>query len=230
MAGARTARVQRIGREGEPVVVVDGFAADPDALRAAAAALTFAPDGTHYPGVKAPVSSGWFADVGATLAAVLRDVFGFAEPATAIGAWYQLVTTPPAELTLLQRLPHVDALRPRQIALVHFLGTDDQGGTAFYRHRATGFETLDEARAPGFRALLAAEVGHGPPPAGYIGDGAPWFERIAEVRPAYNRALIYRSALLHCGLIPEGATLSADPLTGRLTVGAFLGPGGRTAR
>ncbi len=227
---APSVRVERIGREGEPVVVIDGFAADAAALRTAAAALTFAPDGTHYPGVKAAVPSAYFADVAPTVGIVLRDVFGFAEPAGVIAAWYQLVTTPPAALTLMQRLPHVDALRPRQIALVHFLGHENRGGTAFYRHRATGFETLDEARAPAFRTRLAAEVAATPPPNAYIDDGAPWFERIAAVAPAFNRALVYRSALLHCGLIPTGAVLSADPLVGRLTVGAFLGPGGRTAR
>ena len=223
-------RVERIGREQEPVVVIDGFARDPDALRLAAAGLAFAPDGTHYPGVKAAVTPAYFADVAPVLGVVLRDVFGYDAPAGVIGAWYQLVTTPPADLTLSQRLPHVDALRPRQIALVHFLTPEDRGGTAFYRHRATGFETLDEARAPAFRTRLAAEVQQVPPPAAYIADGAPWFEQTAAVAPAWNRALVYRSALFHCGLIPAGP-LAADPLAGRLTVGCFLGPeGGRTAR
>ncbi len=225
-----TIRVERIGREGEAVAVIDGFAPDPDALRAAAAGLRFAADGTHYPGIKAAVTPAYFDATGPVLAAVLRDVFGYREPAAVIGAWYQLVTTPPAALTPLQRLPHVDALRPRQIALVHYLGHDDHGGTAFYRHRATGFETLDEARAPGFRTRLAAEIGAEPPAAAYIDEGAPWFERIAAFAPAFNRALVYRSALFHCGLIPATAPLSPDPLAGRLTVGCFLGPGGRTAR
>ncbi len=225
-----TVRVERIGREGEPVAVIDGFAPDPDALRAAAADLRFAPDGTHYPGVKAPVTPAYFPATAPVLAAVLRDVFGYTEPASVIGAWYQLVTTPRAELSPMQRLPHVDALRPRQIALVHFLSHDDHGGTAFYRHCATGLETLDEAHAPAFRARLSAEVASAAPPAGYIGDGGPWFERTAAFAPAFNRALVYRSALFHCGLIPAAAPLSPDPLTGRLTVGCFLGPGGRTAR
>ncbi len=86
---APSVRVERIGREGEPVVVIDGFAADPAALRAAAAAPTFAPDGTHYPGIKAAVPPGLFRRRRAdAVGIVLRDVFGFAEPASVIDAWF----------------------------------------------------------------------------------------------------------------------------------------------
>lgn len=229
MAGP-VARVERIGREGEPVVVIDDFAADPDALRAAAAEQAFAADGTYYPGVKAPVTDSWFDACGATLVAVLRDVFGYGPAGVSGGAWYQLVTTPPAALSLVQRLPHVDATAPDRVALVHMLTRDDHGGTGFFRHRATGFETITPARGPSFQSALSAETARTPPAAAYLADGAPWFERIAAVAPAYNRAVIYRSRLLHCGLIAADAPLSADPRAGRLTVGGFFANGGRTAR
>ncbi|MBV8972454.1 MAG: hypothetical protein JO290_09215 [Sphingomonadaceae bacterium] len=228
---APSIHVEHIGEEGEPIVVVDGFAPDPDALRAHAARQVFGSDDTYYPGVKARVPPTYFSGCETTLAVVLRDVFGHRAPPAVLGAWYQIVTTPPAALSPMQRLPHVDATGPAQVAMVHYLSHDDQGGTGFFRHRASGYETIDPARAKGFYAGLDAEVQRTPPLPVYLSDGAPWFERIAAVAPAYNRAVLYRSRLLHSGLIPPGASLSPDPARGRLTVGCFFAadPGGRAA-
>src|SRR3546814_20072751 len=46
-------RVETIGTEGQPLVILDDFAPDPDALRHFAAAADFAPAPNHYPGVRA---------------------------------------------------------------------------------------------------------------------------------------------------------------------------------
>lgn len=216
-------RVETIGREREPVAVIDDFAPDPDGLRAVAAGLAFAPDTNHYPGVKAPVTRAYFEGTGRTVATVLRDVFGHADGATLLGAWYQMVTTPPTALSLVQRVPHFDAVEPGRIAIVHYLSMDDQGGTSFYRHRATGFETIGEERAPAYFAQVNADLAaRGRPPPGYIADDSPLFERIATFEPRFNRALIYRSHLLHSGAIRPDCALSADPMLGRLTVGSFF--------
>jgi hypothetical protein len=48
------------------------------------------------------------------------------------------------------------------------------------------------------------------------------FERTALVDAAYNRALLYRSYVLHSGAIARDAVLSTDPAAGRLTITAFL--------
>ena len=67
-----------------------------------------------------------------------------------------------------------------------------------------------------------AHRARGPPPAAYIAGDTPLFERFEHVEARYNRALVYRSMLLHSGAIGPDASLSADPSTGRLTVTAFL--------
>src|SRR3546814_15527958 len=46
-------RVEAIGSEAQPLVILDDFAPDPDALRHFAAAADFAPALNHYPGVRA---------------------------------------------------------------------------------------------------------------------------------------------------------------------------------
>ena len=217
----RTVAVRRIGRERQPVAIIDDFAADPDALRAAAAAASFAPAGRHYPGVSARLPPGYFRATAALFAHVLHDVFGV-DDARVLDASFSVVTTSPAELTLEQRIPHADALEPGRVAFVHYLAPDDPDGTAFFRHRATGFETLDVARARTYLPKLSAELRQTPPDAAYIATDSALFERIETIPARYNRAILYRSAALHSGAITPGRALPADPLRGRLTVTAFL--------
>ncbi len=213
---------RRIGTEQQPIAIVDGFHPDPDALRGHAASLSFTAGRNHYPGIRAPLPDDYFRQVRVPLMAVLREVFGAAR-IDLLDASYAIVTTPPAQLESTQRLPHVDATEAGRIALVHYLSPEGGDGTAFFRHRTTGFERVDAGRAPDYYARLNAElVEHGPPPPAYIDRSTPLFERVATVEARYNRAVIYRSALLHSGAIAAGAPLSPDPATGRLTVTAFL--------
>jgi len=213
---------RRIGAEGQPIAIVDGFHPDPDALRAAALETEFAPGKLHYPGIRAVLSPDYFARVRPALVPVLRQVFGHAGGIELLDASFSIVTTPPAELGMAQRLPHVDAVQPGRIALVHYLAPSGGDGTAFFRHRATGFETIDAERSPAYLAQLNAELRDRPPPPAYPFGDTVLFERIAHVEARYNRAVIYRSALLHSGAIAPDAPLDADPGTGRLTVTAFL--------
>lgn len=214
--------VRRVGREAQPVVVVDDFAPDPAGLRAAAVAAPFGPGLHHYPGIRAPLPDRYFVDAAPVIAGVLREAFGLAD-ASVIDASFSIVTTPPAELTVHQRLPHCDAFGAGRIAMVHYLSGGEGGGTAFYRHRSTGFETIDDVRAPVFFGQLDAELRHGGvPPARYLDGDTALFERIGLAEPRPNRAVFYPSWLLHSGAIPPQAALSPDPAAGRLTVTAFL--------
>lgn len=212
--------VAAIGREGEPLVTIDDLAPDPEVLRQAAAGAAFAPSRQHYPGVRAPLPEEYLAGV---MPAVLRAAaYTFrVRRLRIVDASFSMVTTPPNRLTLHQRVPHCDAFARERLALIHYLSPQDSGGTAFYRHRATGFETIDEHRREGFFATLGREVA-AHPPAGYIAGDTPLFEQIALGEQRYNRAFLYRSWLLHSGAIAPAAPLLPDPLTGRLTVTAFF--------
>jgi hypothetical protein len=217
-------RARLIGDERQPLAIIDHFAPNPEALRDAAAAARFGPAGHHYPGIRAPVPPSYLPSVQPALATVLREVFGHRTRMRLLDAGFSLVTTPPEALTVEQRLPHVDAVEPGRIALVHYLAPgEDSDGTAFHRHRATGFEALDAIRAPVYLARLNDELRRdGPPPTAYPYGDTPLFAEIDRVAPRFNRALVYRSASLHSGAIRPGAALSPDPLTGRLTITAFL--------
>ncbi|HWW56686.1 MAG TPA: DUF6445 family protein [Sphingopyxis sp.] len=218
--------VEAIGAEAQPIAIIDDFAPDPDALRRFAAAASFTPALNHYPGVRAALPAGYLAALLPVIAAAAAESFGRTGPITVIDASFSIVSTPAGALTIPQRLPHVDAFTPDRIALVHYLSPDDRDGTVFFRHRATGFETIDEARRDLFFRHLDTEMRYGgPPPPGYMRDDTPLFECIRAETARYNRALLYRSANLHSGAISPDARLSADPAAGRLTVTAFLSIG-----
>ncbi len=211
-----------LGREGQTLTVIDDFVPDPDALRAAAAAAQFVPGRHHYPGIRAPLPPHYLRDQLPVIAGALGEQFGRAVRVEPIDASFSIVTTPPASLTVPQRLPHVDAHGADRVALIHYLSRNG-GGTAFFRHRATGFESIDEARAPIYLGQLEAELRHGgPPPPAYVGGRDLLFERHTLAEARYNRAYLYPGFLLHSGAIASGAALSPDPAKGRLTVTAFL--------
>lgn len=217
--------VQRslVGLEREPLITIDGFAAEPDALRAAAEEAPFTPAGQHYPGIRAPLPSGYLADQLPLIAQAVSRHFGRCRNVHVVDASFSIVTQSPCELHVRQRLPHVDAYGSERLALVHYLSAEDPDGTAFFRHRSTGFETVDAERAPAYFARLDDELRDGgEPPAGYIAGDTDLFERTALAPARYNRALLYRSYLLHSGAISPDAPLSGDPATGRLTVTGFF--------
>ena len=219
----RRVRVEAIGRERQPVVVIDDCLADFEAWRAAAAGERFVAIGPYYPGVRAHVARDWADALRAELAPVVAEAFALDRVPPLVDCFYSIVTTPPSALAPIQRLPHIDGLEPDRLAILIYLSGEAQGGTAFFRQRATGYETIDAARFPAFEAALHAGVSaNGLPPTAYIAGDTPLYEQVAEVEARPNRAIIYRSHLLHCARIPAGAPLSPDPRDGRLTVNAFL--------
>ena len=215
-------RVDQIGHEAVPVVIIDDFVPRPELLAGDAAMLGFVPMGPHYPGVRAVVPPALVKRFVDPLEGLIAEVFGV-RAFDVIDALYSLVTTSPEALTPIQRLPHFDGVEPERLALLHFLGRSDNGGTAFYRHRATGFECVTAARHAAYTdALETGLAARGMPDPAYISGDTDLFEEIAVYEGAYNRALLYPSNVLHCARIPESAPLTASPDAGRLTVNTFL--------
>ena len=215
-------QIDHIGHEAVPIVVIDDFVARPELLANDAAMLSFAPMGVHYPGVRAVVPPVLVKRFVHPLADLIADVFGVRE-CEVIDALYSIVTKSPGDLAPIQRLPHFDGVEPERLALLHFLGRGDNGGTAFYRHRETGFERVTAARYPAYKQSLESELSTcGMPSAAYISGDTDLFEEVAVYEGVYNRALLYPSNALHCARIPATLTLDQTPEAGRLTVNTFL--------
>ncbi len=222
-------RVERIGASDQSLIAIDGFLDSPQTAIDAAVLQKFARITPQYPGVRAPlreaVGRAWLAQ----LAPLLDQWFGGGDATPGrpwtMQAWFSLVTSPPHTLAPIQRLPHVDGTDPRQIAMMLYLHHTEHGGTAFFRHRATGLASLTADSWPRYAAAVQDEVARaGLPPAAYPTDGAPHFERIHVAEGRFNRAVFYRGNILHSGVIDNAAPLSADPREGRLTINAFFRP------
>lgn len=219
-------RIEAIGAEAQPLAILDDFAPDPDGLRSFAMHADFTAALNHFPGVRAALPEAYLRTQIPVIAAAAAEAFGRAGPVTIVDASFSIVSTPADALSIAQRLPHIDAFTEDRIALVHYLSPAGGDGTAFFRHRATGFETVGEARRDLFFRHLDIEMRHGGvPPPGYVRGDTGLFECIRTEPALYNRALLYRSWNLHSGAISPANPLSADPGAGRLTVTGFLSIG-----
>ncbi len=221
--GKPSIKVEMIGRERHLLVIIDDFVSNPHEVRKAATQATFEPAANHYPGIRAAVPEGYEAETSPILRNVFASVFGRYGQSRLLDISFSMVTKPASELSQPQTLPHCDAFGADRFALLHYLTESDLGGTAFYRHRATGFEAIDEERAPAYFEHVKAEQAIGPARSPrYIHGSDANFEVIKSAQPLFNRALIYPSFLLHSGIIKPAAQLSNDPATGRLTVTGFF--------
>lgn len=219
-------RMETMGTEAQPLAILDDFAPDPDGLRRFAEAADFTPALNHFPGVRAALPAEYLATQLPLIAAAAAGAFGRTGPVAVVDASFSIVSTPAGALTIPQRLPHVDAFTEDRIALVHYLSLEGGDGTAFFRHRATGFETVGERRRDLFFRHLDIEMRHGGvPPPGYVLGDTPLFECFRTESARYNRALLYRSWNLHSGAISPGNALSVKPGAGRLTVTGFFSIG-----
>lgn len=223
MTGLSSARIDHVGQERQPVIVIDDFVPDPGSLRARAETLDYRPMGRHYPGLRAEVPAPEVESYLAPVRHLITEVFGFSAPAALISAGFSIVTTKPAELTPIQRLPHFDGFEAERVALLHYLDGPERGGTAFYRHRGTGYETISADRHASYDAALRRDVSaYGMPNAAYISGSTPIYEQIARYEARPNRALIYRGHMLHCAVLPPDLDFTPDPRRARLTVNTFL--------
>ena len=222
----RSAQVYQLGQEPIKVVVVDDYLPDPAAIiDLAVNGPSFAPNGPFYPGIRAPVPPSSFQTLLGPLSEILPRCFDYTGRAGLRECNFSLVTTPSDQLQPIQRLPHFDSLEyGRVAALLYLCQGENQGGTAFYRQRSTGFESVDAGRFPAFEPALNADVARlGLPDAAYIDETSPIYEMIGRVEARYNRMIVYLSSSLHCAYVPKDFAFDPNPITGRLTVNAFLG-------
>jgi len=217
-------RVEYIGNERAPVVVVENVWPEPQALiEAAAGKSDYSVRSLYYPGVRSSAPPDYARAVTAQLSDVIRSTFGFTGELTITDSTFSLVATPGERLVAFQRVPHFDSTDANRLAILHYLCGPRHGGTSFYRHRSTGIESItDENRERYIKAVNAEVKASGIPPARFIDDDTDLFERVARYQCTFNGALIYRGRMLHSVNMPRDFVPDSNPRTGRLTVNTFL--------
>jgi len=222
----RQLRIQRltIGAEQAPLLVIDNLVANADELVEDAAASAFTEPVGFYPGIRARTPLSYQELVITALKDALLGILGVQSGSLRFSmCHYSLITTPAHELAAPQRIPHVDSLSKHGLASIHYLFRRNFGGTAFYRHRKTGFETIDESRNATYFGSLRNENLRpemlGP---GYINGDTDLFEQIAKQDGVFNRMLVYRRNSLHSGCIGADFVPDPNPRSGRLSINSFI--------
>jgi hypothetical protein len=216
--------MDRIGQMKAPVIVIDDFHPDPQALVAQAEAHgPFAATSKFYPGLRAKGTFDYVKRVRLHLRSLIPEVFGPPHDVVPTECNFSLVTLRPEETIPFQRIPHFDGTEMNTFAVLHYLCQPRHGGTAFYRHRRTGIEVVTPENVHDYARAVDVEVAEqGTPPPGYVNGSTGMFEQIAAYEAVFNRALVYRGTSLHSGSIPADFVPDANPRTGRLTVNTFL--------
>ncbi|MBO9575796.1 MAG: hypothetical protein J7494_08680 [Sphingobium sp.] len=190
------------GHEKVPVLIIDNYVADLDAIVGRARALAPYPQATGpYPGERRLITpdDSLLADyVGPmldSLAPLISDAFD-ADILGATSASLSRVTTRPENLTRYQSLPHFDDTSGKMIAILHYL--TPTLGTALYRHRATGLERITQDRLDYYLASIA----HLGARDSYMCGSNDEYEMTASIAGHYGRIAVYPSNALHSGMIP----------------------------
>lgn len=213
------------GRERQPVLIIDDYLSDPEALVAYAdKEARFGPSPALYPGVVAPVPDAYCESFLNVLGSLIGDTFGVqVDTAFLTNCFFALVTLPPEQLHFRQLLPHVDDFGAGVIAMVHYLCDSTQGGTGLFRHRATGYESLTQEKYKHLQSLVAQDIAsNGPIPAQFMSANNRLYEQTLGVQAKFNRLVIYRGSILHSMLVDSNTRLDPNPRVGRLTTNTFL--------
>jgi Family of unknown function (DUF6445) len=217
-------RKLRIGKENAPLLVIDNLFADADQLVDMAAMKVFGDVDSYYPGVRAKAPLTYQQGLLEQLSTELISYFELGVGALRFTAChFSLVTTQPEKLAHLQRIPHIDSVHSYELALIHYLFKSDQGGTAFYRHRNTGFEVIDATRRlEYFNRVEVEKDGPDSPAHAYINGDTPLYEQVDKQDGVFNRLLVYRRNSLHSGCIGPDFLATTDARKGRLSINGFL--------
>lgn len=216
--------MRRVGREGHPLLIIDNAISEPERLIEAAEAAVFEPPAhTRYPGLNAPLPEFYGRGILNAVNPLLARGFGMpAHLRKTMFGFLALATQPPETLDAIQKVPHHDSPNPFRIAMVHYLCHAIGGGTGFFRHKATGFESVDSRRRPDYVRHAAEELkADSGQFTRHVNADTPNYQLIDFVELKFNRLIIYRSHVLHSGLL-DGAVLSESPRIGRLTANSFI--------
>jgi len=102
-----------------------------------------------------------------------------------------------------------------------YLCNEEHGGTAFYRHKATGLQQVTADNREHFLDVYYDELNARPPAQRYFDDSDASFEFLGMMPARFNRLVVYRGSLLHSAVVNPRLSINANPLTGRLTLNSF---------
>lgn len=217
-------KAYKVGMEGTPLLVVDNFMGQAERLVEYCAELgKLEKIDSFYPGIRMQAPDIYVHALHHYLGTLLEHAFDLPlQQIQGSKALFSIVTTPPELLSPKQQLPHIDSFETGDLACVHYLCSPDMGGTALYRHKSTGYETINATQIDHYNDTLIKEGALSSVGGAYMHGPNRYFDQIADIGAVFNRLVIYPSNILHSGTISPSCVLDADPRRGRLTLNTFI--------
>lgn len=218
-----SAKITYLGKDKIPLLVIDDLLENPDSVVEFSASQNWEkPKTSFYPGIIAQLPDEYMTSLKQLLGSNLIRAFGFdaAKPINLSG-FFALTTYELDEFGPWQRIPHFDNVHSNHVAMVHYLGKNQTGGTGFFKHLNTGFESISHENRDEYLGKVSDFIdANGQMLQWYTGPLTPGYEMYFDVPFKFNRAIIYPSYILHCALY-DGTQANADPYSGRLTANTF---------
>jgi hypothetical protein len=208
------------------VSVIDNVLRDPQGVAALGFAQSYAEDPSNlYPGSRAAVPEAFSTSFRAWLTPTLQRSGMLESTQVVCGdtSFFSVVTTASKDLRPIQCIPHYDSTDPRLFAAVIYLCGPRFCGTAFYRHRRTGYEEITEQNVGNYQLALNNDLRvHGLPKKEYMNGDSALFEMVFANELKFNRAIVYPARILHAAKIENPFHPPKDRSEWRLTVTALL--------
>lgn len=218
--------VMRIGRCGLKVSVIENVLRDPDGVAALGFAQSYAEDrGNLYPGLRAAMPESFSTSFRAWLTPILQrnGVLASNQAISRDASFFSVVTTASKDLLPIQCIPHYDSTDPNLFAAVIYLCGPRFSGTAFYRHRRTGYEEITAENVSNYQLALNSDMRlYGAPEKDYINGDSLLFETVFSNELKFNGAIVYPARMLHAAKIEKQFNSPQDRSEWRLTVTALL--------
>ena len=132
-----------------------------------------------------------------------------------------LVTCAPTELTVNQKMPHVDSCNNTDYAFVHYLSPKELGGTSFYRYKPKNFIEFTQDNKSVLAEMITRVTDSPDDHNGYIIGDTSVFENVLTVEAKPNRLVVYPANVLHSANLISKNSYCGDINQGRLSISSF---------
>lgn len=217
------ARVETVGDM--PVLFIEDFYLDPDAVRAQALKAAYDLSIAFYPGRHASIVSSEARNVIEYLCRVLNALGDVTYTADAFITDFSIVTTRPGDLIANQAHPHTD---PTPILGLVYLNPVNPVGTSFYENTDLNLRSLRTEEDRVATSLVLMEKGEEHAPDGYNVGASKLWHRYYTIEGVYNRLVVYPGNFFHAidiKSVPDQLRIEEARLTQRFICHSVIRPG-----
>lgn len=132
------------------------------------------------------------------------------------------VTQKPQELSILQRMPHIDSTDDNTFAGVHYITAKESNGTAIYRYIPENLIKITHEKQHLLHDVIKQTKKHASEHWGYLNRNTSLFEQVLTIKAKANRVVLYKSNLLHSANLDNNQVYTPNVCTGRLSISCFF--------